>query len=134
MQGDVGGADVCGGEDGEEGDAGDGGFDVGSAALLAIDETEDGGDVHAGLAGGLDGRDGGAAGGADVVDDDDVRAFFQEAFDLATGAVGLFGLADEEAVDEGGSGSFVAAFVYAEFEFVGECGDLDVVGEGPGAG
>ena len=82
----------------------EGGFDVGAAALLAVDEAEDGGDVHAGFAGSFDGGDGGAAGGADVVDDDDVGARFEEAFDFAAGAVGLFGFADEEAVDEGGAG------------------------------
>ena len=54
--------------------------------------------------GGFDGGDGGAAGGADVVDDDDVRSELVEAFDEAAGAVGLFGLADEEAVDEGDRG------------------------------
>src|SRR5580658_2302255 len=99
------GADVGGGEDGEEGNAGDGGFDVGSATLFAVDQAEDAGDVHAGFAGGFDGGDGGAAGGADVVDDDDVSAGLEEAFDLAAGAVGLFGFGDEEAVDEGGGGA-----------------------------
>jgi hypothetical protein len=56
---------------------------------------------------------------------------FEEAFDLAAGAVGLLGFADEEAVDEGGGRSIT--FV-AEFEFAGEFQDLVVVGEGPGAG
>ncbi len=90
----------------------DDGFDGGSAALFAVDEAEDCGDVHAGFAGGFDGGDGGAAGGADVVDDDDVGSGFEEAFDAAAGAVGLFGFADEEAVDEGGGGfgNFVAEF------------------------
>ncbi len=127
----MGGADVGGGEDGEEGDAGDGGFDVGSAALFAVDEAEDSGYVHAGLAGGLDGFDGGAAGGADVVDDDYVGAGFEEAFDAAACAVGLFGFADEEALDEGGGWAGVFGF---EFEGAGEFDDLVVVGEGPGAG
>src|SRR5271163_2364266 len=104
MQGDVGGADVGGGEDGEEGDAGDCGFDVGAAALFAVDEAEDSGDVHAGFAGGFDGGNGGATGGADVVDDDDMGAGFEEAFDLAACPVGFFGFADKEALDEGGSG------------------------------
>jgi len=95
----VGCADVGGGEDGEEGGAGDGGFYVGSAALFAVYEAKDSGYVHAGFAGGFDGGDGGAAGGADVVDDDYVGAGFEEAFDAAAGAVGLFGFADQEALD-----------------------------------
>ena len=39
-------------------------------------------------------------------------AGFEESFDLAAGAVGLLGFADEEAVDEGGGefGVFVAEF------------------------
>ena len=49
---------------------------------------------------GLDGVDGGGAGGADVVDDHDARAFAAEAFDAAAGAVGLFGFADQEAVEQ----------------------------------
>ncbi len=53
---------------------GRGGFDVSASALFAVDEAEDSYDVHAGLFRRLDGGDGGATGGADVVDDDDVRA------------------------------------------------------------
>ena len=64
-------ADVGCREDGEEGDAGDGGLDRGATALFAVDEAEDSGDVHAGFASGFDGGDCRAAGGADVVDDDD---------------------------------------------------------------
>lgn len=131
---DVSCADVGGGEDGKEGDAGDGGFDVCSAALFAVDEAEDSGDVHAGLAGGFDGGDGAAAGGADVVDDDDVGSGLEEAFDLAACAVVFFCLADEEAVDEGWGGAFFAALLVAEFEGVGELDDFGVVGECPGAG
>ena len=74
IEGDVGGADVGGGEDGVEGGVGGGGFYVLAAALLAVYEAEDSDDVHAGLAGGFDGCDGGPAGGADVVDDDYVGA------------------------------------------------------------
>lgn len=44
--------------------------------------------------------------------------------------MGLFGFADEEAVDEGG-GWLGAGF---EVEFAGELEDFGVVGEGPGAG
>lgn len=92
-------ADVGGGEEGDEGGVGGGGFDVGSASLLTVYEAEDAYHVHAGFAGGFDGCDGGASGGADIVDDDYVGSEFVEAFEAATGAVGLFGLADEEAVD-----------------------------------
>ena len=99
-EGDVRGADVGGGEDADERRSCGCGFDVGAATLFAVDEAEDSGDVHACFAGGFDGRDGAAAGGADVVDDDDLRSLFEEAFDLAAGAVGLLGFADEEALQE----------------------------------
>jgi hypothetical protein len=127
----VGGADFGGGEDGVEGGSVAGGFDFFAPALFAVYEAEDAGDGHSGFAGGFDGGDGAASGGADVVDDDDAGAGLEETFDLAAGAVGLFGFADEKAVDEGGDwfGTFVA-----EFEFAGEFEDLVVVGEGPGAG
>ncbi len=131
LSGDVGGADIGGGEDGDEGHAVRGGFDGGATALFAIDEAKDSGDVHSGFAGCFDCGDGGAAGGADVVDDDDLGVGFQEAFDLAAGAVGLFGFADEEAVDEGGGGAGV--FVL-KLEGARELDDFFVVGEGPCAG
>jgi hypothetical protein len=130
----MGGADFGGGEDRDERDVGDGGFDVGTATLFTIDEAEDTGDVHSGFASGFDGGDGGSAGGADVVDDDDVSTKLKEAFDSASCAVGFLSFADEESVDECGSWIVVAGFVYAELEFVGESGDLGVVGERPGAG
>lgn len=118
------------GEDGEEGSSVADGFNIVSAALFAVDEAEDSGDVHAGFAGGFDGGDGGAAGGADVVDNDYGCSFFQEAFDLAAGTVGLFCFADEEAVDESGYGLGSGS----EVEFAGEFENLIVIGEGPGAG
>jgi len=95
------GADVVGGEEGEERRAASGRLD-GEAAVgfLTFDDANDSDDDHAGFARGLDGRDGGAACGADVVDDDDARAGLQEAFDAAGSAVGLLRLADKEAVDE----------------------------------
>lgn len=97
-------ADIVCGEQGEEGRGGGDGFDFCAAAPFAVDEAEDTGDEHAGLAGGLHGEDGGAAGGADVVDDDDGGAGLEETFDPAAGAVGLLGFADEEAVEEFGLG------------------------------
>jgi hypothetical protein len=130
-KGDVGGADIVGGEDGEKGNSVGGRFDVDTATLLAVDEAENSRDVHAGSTGGFNGRDGGAASGADVVDDDDVGSELEEAFDAPAGAMGLLGFADEEAMDEGGSGTGV--FV-TEFEGAREFEDLGVVGEGPGAG
>ena len=74
IEGDVGGADVGGGEDGDEEGVGDCGLYVLAASLFAVYEAEDSDNIHAGLAGGFDGGDGGAAGGADVVDDDYVGA------------------------------------------------------------
>jgi len=94
------GPDVGCGEEGVKGGVGGGGFDVGSAALFTVDQAEHPDDVHAGFLRGFDGGDGGAAGGADIVDDDDVGSQLVKAFEAAAGAVGLFGLADEEAVDE----------------------------------
>ena len=94
------GADVVGGEDGVEEGVGGGGFYVGSASLFAVYEAENADDVHAGFLGGLDGLDGGASGGADVVDDDGAGSDAVEAFDAAAGAVVFDGLADEEAVKE----------------------------------
>ena len=94
------GANVARGEDADERRSGGSGFDVGAAALLAVDQAEDSYDDHAGLARGFDGGDGGASGGADIIDDDDRRFLFEEAFDFAAGAVGLLGFADEEALEE----------------------------------
>ena len=87
---------------GDEGSSVAGCFNVGAAALFAIDEAEDSGDGHARFACGFDGSDGGTAGRADVIDDDYLRAFFEEAFDLASGAVGFFGFANQEPMDESG--------------------------------
>jgi len=129
LQGDVSGADVGGGEDGEERHAWNGGFDVCSTALFAVYQTEDAGYVHACLAGGFDGGNGGAAGGADVVHDNNVCAGFEEAFDAAACAVSFFCFADEEAMDEGGDGTGV--FVGFELEGAGEFGDLVAVGKSP---
>jgi hypothetical protein len=123
FEGEVGGADVVGGEGAEEWDGGvvKDGFDFCAAALFAVDEAEDGGDVHAGFAGRLDGGDGGAAGGADIVDDDDASAGAEEALDAAAGAVGLLGFADEEAVDEGGGFGGIFAEILVKV-FVGDEG------------
>ncbi len=98
-------ADVVGGEEGQEGSAGSGGFDGGTAVcFLAFDDADYCGDDHAGFAGGFESSDGGTAGGAHVVDDDDARARLKEAFNAAAGSVGFLGFADKEAVDERGGG------------------------------
>ena len=87
-----------------------GGFDGGAAVgFFALDDADDGGNNHAGFARGFDGGDGGGAGGADVVDDDDARALAAEAFDAAAGAVGLFRLAHQEAMEERGAGMLLRA-------------------------
>src|ERR1019366_166733 len=93
LEGQVGAADVGGGVDAEEGwggvgiggggDFGEGALDVEAAALLAIDQAEDPGDVHAGIASGFDGGDGGDAGGADAVDADEGGAGVGEGFGAA---------------------------------------------------
>ena len=82
-------------------------FDVGTSALLAVYEAEDADDLHAGFFSGFNGLNGAAARGADVVYDDDLGAGLQEAFKPAAGAVGFFGFADEEAMDERGGGTVV---------------------------
>ena len=66
--------DVCGSEDGDEGGMRRGSLDVLAASLFAIDQAEDSDDVHASLAGSFDGGNGGSAGSANIIDDDDVGA------------------------------------------------------------
>lgn len=55
---DVGGADVVGSKGRDKRGTGCGGFDLGAAALFAVDEAEDSGDDHSGFARGFDGSDG----------------------------------------------------------------------------
>ncbi len=98
---DVLGADLGCGEEGRKGAPCRSGFDGGAAVgFFALDDADYGGDDHAGFARGFNGVDGGGAGGADVVDNHDAGAFAAEAFDAAAGAVGLFGFADQEAVEQ----------------------------------
>jgi hypothetical protein len=131
----VGAANVGGGVDGVKrdvvigGNFGEHALDIEAAALFAVDEAEDSGDGHSGVAGGLDGGDSGTARGADVVDDDDRRAGVEEALNAAAGAVSLLGLADQEAVEERGrrAGVFVG-----KFKLGGEGDNLVVVAESPG--
>src|SRR5579863_1258114 len=96
---------VFGAEKAQERSAARGPFHCGTAVgFFAFDNTHDSSDDHAGLARGFNRVDGGGAGGADVVDDNDAGAFAAEAFNAAACAVLLLGLADEEAVKEGSAG------------------------------
>jgi hypothetical protein len=104
------GADLGCREEAEEGSSGGGGLDGRSAvSFFALDDADDGGDDHAGFTCGFNGGDGGCAGGADVVDDDDAGTFFAEAFDAAAGAVRLLRFANEEAVEQGAAGVLLCA-------------------------
>src|SRR5256885_8103722 len=67
------------------------------AALLAVDDGDDGGDFEAGLLGPGDRLEGGAAGRDHVLEDDDAAAFRDVVLDDSSGAVVLGRLADEEA-------------------------------------
>ena len=93
-------ADIVRCENGVERRVWCGRLDVGTASLFAVNQAEDADDVHAGLLGGLNRSDGGATGGADIIDDNDVGSDLMKAFDATTRAVCLLGLADEEAVDD----------------------------------
>lgn len=93
--------DIIGGEEAEEGSTIGSGFNCGSSfRLFTLNKADDCDHAHAGFLCGLDGSDGAAAGGADIVDDEDGRVLFEEAFDTAAGAMCLFRLAHEEAVNE----------------------------------
>ncbi len=56
------------------GDFGEGALDVVAATLLAVDEAEDSRRPPSFFASGFDGRDGGGAGGVNIVDEDAVGA------------------------------------------------------------
>lgn len=98
---DVLGADVVCGEEPQEGRALERGFDGGSAVgFFALDEADAGEDVEACFTCCFDCVDGGCAGGAYVVNDDDGGVLREEAFEPAACSVGFFCFPDEEAVDE----------------------------------
>src|SRR5271166_6404709 len=85
--------------DGNEGRGSGGLFDVGtSPGFFALDQAHCAGDLESEIAGGFDGLDGGGSGGANIVDDYYARPFFAEAFDALSGAVLLFGFADQKTV------------------------------------
>ena len=74
-------------------------FNVGAAvSILALHQAHDSDDFESESAGGLDRVDGRAAGGANIVNDDDGRARLAEALNALSGAVLLFRLADEKTV------------------------------------
>jgi len=72
--------------------------------FLAFDDADDGGDDHAGLAGGFESVDRGCAGRANIVNNDDARAFAAEALDAASGPVRFFGFANQKTVNKPRSG------------------------------
>ena len=71
-------------------------FDGLAAAFLTIDEDEGEGDFSTFALDGIDGFQGGAAGGDDVIDDDHSVAGFEIAFDLFAGTMAFGLLADGE--------------------------------------
>lgn len=106
------------GEEGDDVDAA--GFDGFAAAFLAVDEDEAEGDFSAFALDGVDGLEGGSAGGDDVVDDDDGVSGLEVSFDLFAGAVAFGFLADGEDLE-----GFVGVF--------GGGGHADGEGDGVGA-
>ena len=97
-------ADLIGRKEAQKGPWRCGGLDGGAPpGLFTLDNANHGSDDHAGLFCSFDGSDRRGAGGADVVNNDDARAFAAKALDAAAGSVGLFGLADEKAVEEPGT-------------------------------
>src|SRR6185437_2742673 len=70
--GNMGGTDIVGSEKGKKRSVLRGGFDGGAAIhFLAVDKAQHTDYLKFGIAGGLDGLNGGGAGGADVIDNDD---------------------------------------------------------------
>src|SRR6266850_6631986 len=82
----------------EQGDVAVGGERLG-AALLAIDEGDDGGDLQAGLLRPADRLQGGGAGRDDVLEDGDAGAAGDVVLDDAPGAVLFRVLADQEGAE-----------------------------------
>ena len=74
-------------------------FDVFASAFLAIDEDQDECDFAAFFFDGLDGFEGGVAGGDDVIDDDDGSAGGEVAFDAPAAAVAFGFFADSVGLD-----------------------------------
>ncbi len=93
------------------------------AALLAVDDRDDGGDFETSLLGAPNRLEGRAAGGDDVLEDDDARALGDVVLDAALGAVVLRFLADQEAPQgvQRGAGAAPGALDGA---LPGEAGDV----------
>src|SRR3989442_7988855 len=93
------------------------------AALLAVDDRDDGGDFETSLLGVANRLERGAAGGDDVLEDDDARALGDVVLDAALGAVVLRFLADQEAPQgvQRGAGAAPGALDGA---LPGEAGDV----------
>src|SRR4051812_3196366 len=75
-----------------------------SLGFLALHDANHGGNDHVCLARGFDGIDGGCARCTDIVDNHYTGAFATEAFDAAPCSMCLLCLADEKAMEQGGSG------------------------------
>jgi len=101
---DVLGANFVGGEQAQEGRLAGGGFHGRAAAGSRARQCKPRRLRHSGFAGCFDGIDGGSAGGTDVIHNHHACAFTAEAFDAAAGAVGLLGLADQKALEQGSTG------------------------------
>jgi hypothetical protein len=87
----VGDAHIVGSKQGEKRRSLGSGFDCGAAIhFLSVDQAKNTDDLKCSITGGLNCLDGGGAGGADIVDDDDAGAGLVKTFNAAAGAVGLF--------------------------------------------
>src|SRR5579871_690672 len=75
-----------------------------AVGFFSLDNANNRGDLHARFLSGLNRINCGGAGSADVIDDDDTRAFAAESFDAAAGPVGLLRLADKKAIQERSAG------------------------------
>src|SRR5215472_6420457 len=80
-----------------------------AVGFFALHNADDRGDDHSGFACCLNCGDGGGAGRADVVDDDDACALAAEAFDAPAGTMGLLCFADEKAMEEWCAGMLLRA-------------------------
>src|SRR5207247_5879220 len=93
------------------------------AALLAVDDRDDGRDFETGLLGAANRLEGRSARGDDVLEDDDARALGDVVLDAALGAVVLRFLADQEA-PQGAQRGAGAAPGALDGALPGEAGDV----------
>src|SRR5581483_3901345 len=93
-------ANVGRGKNGNEGRGGSGFFNVrASFRFFPLDQAHHANDLESEFAGGFDGLNGRGARGADIVDNNDSRAFFSKAFDTLASAVLLLGFAYQKAAE-----------------------------------